>query len=201
MTASKRCAPLFGSPLFCLGLFFFLETTAPLAVAAPPGQLQLPNFDSLTNKAIQSVNITLDPSLLGLAAGFLDSSKPEDAATKEIVSGLQGIYVRSYKFDKDFAYPVADVDKVRKQLAAPGWQRLVQVRDKEQANVDIYLSVDQGRANGLAIISSQPREFTIVNIVGSIDLQKLHRLEGKLGVPKLSTDEKPAPDKPVKPAG
>lgn len=201
MTASKRRAPLPYLPLFG-----FLVATAPLAVAAPPGQLQLPNFDSLTNKATQSVNITLDPSLLGLAAGFLDSGKPEDAATKEIVSGLQGIYVRSYKFDKDFAYPVADVDMVRKQLTAPGWQRLVQVRDKSQANVDIYLSVDQGRANGLAIISSQPREFTIVNIVGSIDLQKLHRLEGKLGVPKLSTDDKPAPDKPapdkpVKPAG
>jgi hypothetical protein len=172
------------------------------AVAAPPGQLQLPNFDSLTDKSVQSVNITLNPSLLSLAAGFLDSSKPEDAAIKEVVSGLRGIYVRSYKFDKDFAYPAADVDKVRRQLSAPGWQQLVQVHSKEQANVDIYISieqgsVDQGRANGLAIISSQPREFTIVNIVGSIDLQKLHRLEGKFGVPKLSTRDKPTPEKPA----
>jgi hypothetical protein len=173
-------------PLLCL-----LLASAPLAVAAPPGQLQLPNFDSLTDKAIQSVNITLDPSLLSLAAGFLDSSKPEDAATKEVVSGLRGIYVRSYTFDKDFAYPTADVDKVRKQLAAPGWQQLVQTRSKGQDNVDIYISVDRGRANGLAIIASRPREFTIVNIVGSIDLQKLHQLEGKFGVPKLSTDDKP----------
>ena len=187
-------------PLLCL-----LLASAPLAVAAPPGQLQLPNFDSLTGTAIQSVNITLDPSLLSLAAGFLDSSNPEDAATKEVVSGLRGIYVRSYTFDKDFAYPTADMDKVRKQLSAPGWQQLVQVHSKEQANVDIYISiergsiergsVDQGRANGLAIISSRPREFTIVNIVGSIDLQKLHRLEGKFGVPKLSTGDKPTPDK------
>jgi len=171
------------------------------AVAAPPGQLQLPNFDSLTDKAVQSVNITLDSSLLSLAAGFLDSNKPEDAVTKEVVSGLRGIYVRSYKFDKDFAYPTADVDKVRKQLAAQDWQQLVQVHSKEQANVDIYISIEQrsvnqGRANGLAIISSQPREFTIVNIVGSIDLQKLHQLEGKFGVPKLSPGDKTTPDKP-----
>jgi hypothetical protein len=89
------------------------------------------------------------------------------------------------------------VDKVRQQLAAPGWQQLVQVHSKEQGNVDIYMSVDRGRANGLAIISSKPREFTIVNIVGSIDLQKLHQLEGKFGVPKLSTDDKPTPDKPA----
>lgn len=177
-----------------------LIAAAPLAIAGPPGQLQLPNFDSLAGKATQSVNITLDPALLGLAAGFLDSSKPDDAAVKAVVSGLRGIYVRSYTFDQDFAYPTADVDKVRKQLSAPGWQQLVQVHNKEQANVDIYISVDQGRANGLAIISSQPREFTIVNIVGSIDLQKLHQLEGKFGVPKLSTGDatpdKPGPDKP-----
>jgi hypothetical protein len=178
------------APLLCLSL------VSTLAVAAPPGQLQLPNFDSLADKSIQSVNITLDPSLLSLAAGFLDSSKPEDAAVKEVVSGLRGIYVRSYTFDKDYAYPAADVDKVRKQLSAPGWQQLMQVHNKEQANVDIYISVDQGRANGLAIISSRPREFTIVNIVGSIDLQKLHQLEGKFGVPKLSTGDKPTPDKP-----
>lgn len=180
------------------------------AVAAPPGQLQLPSFDSLTDKAVQSVNITLDPSLLSLAAGFLDSRKPEDAATKEVVSGLRGIYVRSYTFDQDFAYPTADVDKVRKQLSERGWQQLVQVRSKTQANVDIYISIEhgsieqgsvnQGRANGLAIISSQPREFTIVNIVGSIDLQKLHQLEGKFGVPKLSTDDKPVPAPADKPA-
>jgi Domain of unknown function (DUF4252) len=179
------------APLLCLCL------VSTLAVAAPPGQLVLPNFDSLADKSIQSVNITLDPSLLSLAAGFLDSSKPDDAAVKEVVSGLRGIYVRSYTFDKDYTYPAADVDKVRKQLSAPGWQQLMQVHNKEQANVDIYISVDQGRANGLAIISSRPREFTIVNIVGSIDLQKLHRLEGKFGVPKLSTRDKPTPEKPA----
>jgi hypothetical protein len=80
---------------------------------------------------------------------------------------------------------------VRKQLTAPGWQRLVEVRSaKEQTNVDIYILMDANKANGLAIISSEPREFTIVNIVGSIDLQKLHRLEGQLGIPKLQLEEK-----------
>jgi len=52
------------------------------------------------------------------------------------------------------------------------------------------MSVDQGNANGLVIIASEPREFTVVNIVGSIDLQKLHKLEGKFGIPKLQLEEK-----------
>ena len=160
-----------------------------LAWAAPPGQLQLPNFDSLANKAVQTVDITLDPNLLGLATAFLDSSKPDENDVKQLVAGLKGIYVRSYTFDKDYTYPTSDVEFVTRQLSQQGWQRLVQVHNvKEQTNVDIYLSAIKGNANGLVIIASKPREFSIVNIVGSIDLQKLHRLEGNFGIPKMQLD-------------
>jgi hypothetical protein len=160
--------------------------------AAPEPKLLLPNFDGLTDKATETVTITLDSSLLGMAAKFLDPNKPEDAAAREVLSGLRGIYVKSYTFDEDFAYPKADIDKVRKQLSAPGWSRLVEVRSKkEQANVDIYMSVEGNQALGLAIIASEPRKFTIVNIVGSVDLDKLHQLEGKFGVPKLELEKDP----------
>jgi len=157
--------------------------------ATPQPKLLLPSFDALADKATESVSITLDSSLLGMAAKFLDPNKPEDAAAREVLAGLQGIYVKSYTFDEDFVYPKADIDNVRKQLAAPGWSRLVEVRSKkEQANVDIYMSVEGEKALGLAIIASEPREFTIVNIVGSVDLDKLHQLEGKFGVPKLELE-------------
>jgi hypothetical protein len=160
------------------------------AVAAD-ARLILPDFPGLEDKAVETVTITLDAALIKLAAGFLDANKPEDAAAKDVVSGLTGIYVRSFTFDEDFSYPQGEVDKVRKQLAAPGWQRLVEVRSrKEKAAVDVYLAVDGNRANGFAIIASEPREFTIVNIVGSVDLQKLHQLEGRFGIPKLELESK-----------
>jgi hypothetical protein len=156
------------------------------AVAEPAALLQLPSFDALTEKASESVNITLDSQLLGMAARFLDGKNPEDAAVKEVVSGIKGIYVRSFTFDEDFIYPRAEIDRVRKQLSGPGWQRLVEVRSrKEQADVDIYMSVFQGKVNGLALIASEPREFTIVNIVGAVDLEKLRQLEGRFGIPRL----------------
>jgi uncharacterized protein DUF4252 len=162
------------------------------AWAEPVAELKLPNFDALTQKATEAVNINLNPSLLGLASGFLDQKNPQDAAVKELVEGLRGIYVRSFTFDSDYAYPAADLETVRKQLSGPGWQRLVQVRSKkERANVDIYMSVVAGKANGLAIIAAEPREFTIVNIVGSVDLEKLHKLEGQFGIPKLEIEKTP----------
>jgi len=157
--------------------------------AAPEPKLLLPEFEGLADKASESVTITLDSTLLGMAARFLDPNKPEDAAAREVLAGLQGIYVKSYTFEDDFAYPGVEVDRVRKQLAAPGWSRLMEVPSKkEQANVDIYMSVEGNKARGLAIIASEPREFTIVNIVGSVDLDKLHQLEGKFGVPKLELE-------------
>jgi hypothetical protein len=47
--------------------------------------------------------------------------------------------------------------------------------------------VANNQAIGLALIASEPRQFTLVNIVGAIDLDKLHRLEGQFGVPKAPT--------------
>jgi hypothetical protein len=160
-----------------------------LSWAASSPKLIIPSFAGLAQKASETVTITLDPAMLGMAARFLDSNDPQDAATKDILKGLQGIYVRSYTFDHDSAYNQADIDAVRNQLSAPGWNRLVETRSrKTHADVDIYIMVDHDQAVGLAIIASEPRQFTIVNIVGAIDLDKLHRLEGQFGVPKLDID-------------
>jgi len=182
---------LHACPALTAAVLLFVAATVSVEASADEAQLKLPNFAALADKASESVSITLDPALLGMAARFLDPAKPEDAAAKAAIVGLKGIYVRSFTFDTDFAYPRADVEAVRKQLAAPGWQQLVQVRSrKQQSNVDIYILVDGKQAKGLAIIASEPREFTIVNIVGSIDMQKLHELEGQFGIPRLELEEK-----------
>jgi len=48
------------------------------------------------------------------------------------------------------------------------------------------------------LIASEPRQFTIVNIVGAIDLDKLHKLEGQFGVPKLDVDVAKVPTPSIK---
>jgi len=166
-----------------------------LACAAANPQLALPDFTALSQKATQSTTITLDSSLLALAGRFLDGDDPQDAAAIEVIKGISGIYVRSFTFDKDSAYSQSDIDAVRQQLSAPSWSRLVQTRSKKtHADVDIYLMIVNKQAVGLALIASEPRALTIVNIVGSIDLEKLHKLEGQFGVPKFDLEaQKEAP--------
>jgi hypothetical protein len=160
---------------------------------AADARLVLPDFTSLESKASDVVDVNLNSALLGLAAKFLDDKNPDDAAVKQLVAGLTGIYVKSFTFDDDFAYPKTDIENVRHQLSRPGWQRLVGVRSRrEQSNVDVYLSLDGDKVNGLAILASEPREFTIVNIVGSVDLQKLHQLQGRFGIPDFRLEEQQA---------
>jgi len=181
-----------------------LVTLASAAPAADPlkGQLRIPEFAALADKASESVNVTLDSQLLGMGCRFLNGDDPEQADVKKLCTSLSGIYVRSYTFDSDFAYPKADVEGVRRQLSGPGWSRIVEARsNKENTNVDVYVMLDNGKAKGLGIIASEPREFTVVNIVGNIDLEQLHSLEGKFGVPNLEieTAKKPEPPKPEAP--
>jgi Domain of unknown function (DUF4252) len=158
-----------------------------LAAAADPGRLQLPDFTALSKKASQSVDISLDPSLLQLAgaAASYDNST-NGAAVNDLIKGIRGIYVRSYTFDRPGEYSRADVKAVQAQLLAPGWVPVVSTHDlKQESNVDIYMLRNGDHTDGVAIIAAQPRQLTIVNIVGSINLAKLAKLQGQFGVPRV----------------
>jgi hypothetical protein len=105
-----------------------------------------------------------------------------------MLNGLKGVYVRSYEFGADGAFGVADIEGVRRHFGAPGWSRMAGVRSqKDRANVDVYLWLDGEKIGGLGILATEPRRFTVVNIVGSIDLDQLRRLEG-LGLPRLGLE-------------
>jgi len=172
------------------------------AWAAPKGQLLIPEFSALADKASETVNVTLDGNILGMGCRFLNAEDPEQAKAKKLCTSLTGIYVRHYTFDTDYAYPKSDIDGVKRQLSAPGWSPIVEARsNKENTNVNVFVLISGEKAQGLAIIASEPREFTIVNIVGNIDLEQLHDLEGNFGVPDLQieTGRKPAPAKPPAP--
>jgi hypothetical protein len=178
----------------CFIFFVLLPLTC---AAAMDALIKLPNFDGLADKASESITITLDEQLLKVAARFLSSDDPKDDDARKFLSGLRGIYVRSFTFRDDFVYPKTEIDAIRKQLTAPAWNQLIDVRSaKEQANVGIYVSLDaHNNANGLVIISTEPRQLTIVNIVGAIDLERLKNIEGKFGIPKMDIDVEKAKKK------
>jgi hypothetical protein len=158
------------------------------ALAADP-ELRLPDFSHLRDRAIESVDVSLDGFLLRVAKQFAKADGGQEPALA-LLDGIKSVRVRSFDFGTDEAYSRADVESVRRQLSAPGWSALAQVQRREpQSNVDIFLNTDAGKVLGLAVVASEPRSFTIVNIVGDIDIDKLAQLEGQFGIPRLSSEQ------------
>jgi hypothetical protein len=162
----------------------------PLTGGAAGPQLKIPDFSHLRSKAIESVDITLDGMLLNLVKRFAARDDGGDDEALAILSDIKSLRVRNFEFDSDDAYSRADVDSVRQQLSAPGWTPLVQARKREpQEDVDVFINIDGDKIMGMAVVVSEPRSFTIVNIIGSIDIDKLAKIEGQFGIPRVSQSE------------
>ena len=176
-----------------LGILLLLWSSTSAPAMAQGARLQIKNLDKLSDKAAEVADVTLDGPMLKLASKFLtEENDPEEAQVKDLIKNLKGIYIRSYEFDKEGEYTEADVEQIREQLKAPAWSRIVGVRSKrERENDEIYLMTEGGSGNilGLAIISAEPKELTVVNIVGPIDIDKLSMLEGHMGIPRMELEK------------
>jgi len=170
-----------------------LAACALLALPAAAGpQLKIPDFSHLRAKAVDSVDVTLDGFLLRLAQKFAadDADDSDGDPEMAILRDIKSLRVRTFEFAQEGEYSRADIESVRKQLATPDWSPLVQVRERDsQSNVDVYINCEGSKILGLAVIASEPREFTIVNIVGSIDIDKFEKIEGQFGIPRVSENE------------
>jgi uncharacterized protein DUF4252 len=148
-----------------------------------------PNFGA---KATETVDVTLDTNMLQLAARFLSGAKQDEAQAKKLIAGLKSIYVRTFEFARAGEYNAADVEAVRAQFRGPGWSRVVGVQSrKDGENAEVFLRLEKdGKVGGLAVVAAEPKEVTIVSIVGAIDPDQLGELTGRFGIPKIDIGKK-----------
>lgn len=153
---------------------------------AQSGKLQLDQLDALTNRASNTLEVKLDENLMQTTVKLFSGKDPDDAAIKELLKNVKGIYVKSFSFDKENEYAPAEIDSVMSQLRGGGWSKIVGITSKkENENVEVYLMMVADQISGLAVVSLNPKEVTVVNIVGPINLEKLSQLEGSFGIPDL----------------
>ena len=158
----------------------------PAAAFAQSGRLMIDIPASIADKASETVDVNLDGVMLRLASKFL--SDEDDHEIRDVVRKLDGIYVRSYEFDSDGAYDRSIIDSVRRQIG-PEWKRIVTVQSRSRENTEIYALPRGDSIGAMVVITAEPRELTIVNIVGPIDLDKLASLEGNFGIPRSRKHE------------
>lgn len=191
-----------------LGSALSVFAAAP-AYAQGQAKIDMSHLDKFAERADKVINVTVDEQLLRLAASFLSDKKPDEAKIKEMILGLKGVFVKRFEFETAGEFTLADVESIRSQLNAPGWSSVANVRSKREGNYDVSIMSEGSVIKGLAVLAAEAKAFTVVNIVGPIDLAKLAELEGKFGIPHFGLeqipgvtvtekkrDKNPEPDKP-----
>ena len=172
----------------CSALWAF--AAAP-AYAQGPAKIDMSHLDKFAERADKVINVTVDEQLLRLAASFLSDKKPDEAKIKELILGLKGVFVKRFEFEKEGEFTLADVESIRSQLSAPGWSSVANVRSKREGNYDVSIMSEGSVIKGLAVLAAESKAFTVVNIVGPIDVAKLAELEGKFGIPHFGLEQIP----------
>lgn len=154
---------------------------------AQDARLNFDRLDGFETRARDVVEVNIDGKLLDLAKRVTAKVNDEDARkAAQAISGLKGIYVRVYRFENENEYNMADVDALRSQLNAPGWEKLANVRSKRNdQKVDVYTMFSGDIMSGVAVVISETKSVALVNMIGPIDIELLTELSGKLNIPKI----------------
>jgi hypothetical protein len=149
-------------------------------------------FDALAHleaKASETVDVNVESPLLQLVPKLVFGGESvEERTMRELVAGLKGVFIRHYEFEKDGEYTASDLDALRAQTQ--GWSKLFGVRSKRgEETVEVYTLTNAGKITALLILAVEPREMTVVNIVGVIDLEKLVSMARHFGWLELEIDK------------
>ena len=175
-------------------LLFFALAAASVANAQDPARLRFEKLSQLENRAQDVVEVNIDGKLLDLAKRVLVKVNDKDAKkVGQAISGLKGIYVRVFNFANENEYNPADVEEIRAQLRAPGWEKLANVRSKKNnQKVDVYTMFTGDTMSGVAVVISESKSVALVNVIGPIDIDLLAEMSGRLNIPKIDIEK----DKP-----
>jgi hypothetical protein len=140
----------------------------------------------LAARASDVTEVTLGKNMLAFAAKIMNGKNDDDVETRKLIEGLEGIYVREYEFDKPGEFSAEEVDQLRKYFETSEWSSIVKERErKNNESTDVMVKLVNGESHGLFILSVEPKELTIVLILGPINMDDLGKLKGVGGLSVL----------------
>ena len=162
-------------------------------VLAQPSQLPLPPAveKDLAARASNVTEVTLGKNMLGFAAKFMNGKDKDETNVRQLIEGLEGIYVRSYEFDKEGQYSMQEIEKLRQYFETSEWSPIVRERERKTGETtDVMVKMVNGENRGMFILTAEPKELTIVLILGPIKMEDLGKLKGLGGLGALGDIEK-----------
>ena len=109
-----------------------------LAQGGQTGQLPAPPpvEKELAARASNVTEVTLGKNMLAFAAKVMNGKDKDEAETRQLIEGLEGIYVREYEFDKEGQFSPDEVDQLRKYFETSEWSPMVHERDRKNSEID-----------------------------------------------------------------
>jgi hypothetical protein len=176
-----------------IAILFLVMVGLLIPAAAQNSQLPLPSpvEKELAAKASNVTEVTLGKNMLAFAAKFMNGKGQDEAATQRLIAGLDGIYVRNYEFDKEGQYSMEDVQKLRAYFETSDWSPIVREHDKKSGeSTDVMMKMVNGETHGMFILDVEPKELSIVLILGPVKMEDLSKLGGLGGLGMLGDIEK-----------
>ena len=168
--------------------FIFAATALSVPALAQTAQLHAPSpiEKELAARASNVDEITLDKKMLSFASQFMNHKQTinplanQDAdATRKLIESLDGIYVRDYEFDKEGQFTAEQAEQLRAYYETNEWSPMVRDRDRKTGeSSDIMVKLVNGESHGLLILDIEPKEISIVLIMGPVHMQDLHKVMG-----------------------
>lgn len=145
----------------------------------------------LAARAANVTEVTLGKNMLGFATKFMNGKDEDEAAARQLIQGLQGIYVREYEFDKEGEYSLEQVEQLRKHFETSEWTPVVRERERKgRETTDVLFKMVNGESHGMFVLETEPKELTIVLILGPIKMEDLGKLKGIGGLGALGDVQK-----------
>ncbi len=182
-----------GKSLQMGGLVLGALVCAAAVAAAQDSPLPLPPAveKELAARASDVTEVTLGKNMLGFAAKFMDGKDEDEAATRKLIEGLQGIYVREYEFDKEGEYSMEQIEQLRKHFETSEWTPIVRESERKgHETTDVMVKLVNGESHGMFVLEVEPKELTIVLILGPVRMEDLGKLKGIGGLGSLGTVQK-----------
>jgi len=160
--------------------------------------------EELKSQADEVVEVNLDGKALEQGSKLLAVRSGISNSFKSVLGSIKGIYRFTYRFALGNPYGIDAMENLHRQMTDSGWAPMIDVQNrKESTGLTVYsYTSEDDSPNGITVISNDPSEITVLNLVGDVDLEALARVGETLGMPvmNISTTELGEPFVPLPPA-
>ena len=153
------------------------------AQAAPPGTSRQQSLDQLRQGATSKTELTLDHSMLVLAAK-LDTN---DEDLRRVIAGISGVSVHDFRYAPGASFDPQAIDALREDYREAGWKQLVNKSDKNggASMTDLWVRFENNAISNVAVLVAKAAEVDLVEVKGSLSPLDIAHLCAHFGIPHI----------------